>query len=92
MVVEDVKLNVLGVNLILETKIMENKVISIKVKVPKETTLPDGYYKGSWCGSCITMTYNQRQYELVTEEGIRGRCDVVIEVKDGNVTFDEINA
>lgn len=65
---------------------MKHKVKSISIKVPKEITLPDGLYTGTWGGYTISLRYADKEYELKTEEGVRGiGIPVVIEVKDGEV-------
>lgn len=70
---------------------MINKVTSITEKVPQATTLPDGYYTGVWSGYIIELTYGKKQYELSTEEGVRGiNIKVIVEIKDGLATFDLI--
>jgi hypothetical protein len=70
---------------------MRNKVKSIVKKVPKETTLPDGLYNGTWGGYVIELTYDKEIYELATENGVRGiNIPVVVEVKDGVITFDTV--
>lgn len=70
---------------------MKNKITSIKEKVPQVTTLPDGYYNGLWGGSIIEVKHRGKTYELATEEGIRGfNVKVVVEIQNGEPTFDEI--
>ena len=70
---------------------MRNKIISITEKVPKVTTLPDGYYNGIWGGNVIDISYGGKQYELKTLEGVRGiGYKVVVEIKDGVATYEEI--
>lgn len=34
-----------------------NKIISITVKIPKETSLPDGTYVGVWGGYVIELQF-----------------------------------
>lgn len=71
---------------------MKNKIKSIKEKVPQITTLPDGFYNGVWGGYTIDVTHRGKVYELETEEGVRGvNVKVIVEVKDGEPTFDLIN-
>ena len=70
---------------------MRNKVISVLKKVPKETTLPDGLYNGTWGGYVIELKYNNDTYELVTEDGVRGiNIPVIVEIREGEVTFDTV--
>lgn len=70
---------------------MRNKVKSIREKVPQVTTLPDGLYTGTWGGYNIDVIIEGKTYELETEEGVRGMgIHVVVEIKDGVATFDEI--
>lgn len=72
---------------------MRNKIISIKEKVPQVTTLPDGFYNGVWGGSIIEVSYKDKTYQLETQEGVRGfGYKVVVEIRDGVATFDEINS
>ena len=64
------------------------KILSIRKKVPKTAHIPDGYYKGLWGSNVITMTYNKEEFELETEEGVRGmNIPVVVIVKEGEATF-----
>ena len=72
---------------------MQHKVKSITEKVPQVTTLPDGLYYGTWGGYVIEITSNGKQYELATEEGVKGiGIKVVIEIKDGVTTFDTVRS
>ena len=72
---------------------MKNKIKSIKEKVPQVTTLPDGYYNGVWGGYSIDVNYKSKAYELETEDGVRGiNVKVIVEVKDGIATFEEVNS
>lgn len=72
---------------------MKNKIKSIKEKVPQITTLPDGLYNGIWGGYIIEVKYKEKTFELETVEGVRGiGVKVVVEVKDGIPSFDEINS
>lgn len=66
------------------------KIKTIKEKVPRETTLPDGIYLGTWGGYCIDLKYKDKFYELSTEDGVRGvGIRVVVTIKDGEATFEE---
>ncbi len=68
-----------------------SKILEIREKVPQTATLPDGSYSGVWGGYVIEVTYKGKTYELTTEEGVRGMgIKVVVNVKDGVATFDEI--
>ena len=70
---------------------MNNLIKSITEKVPKETSLPDGYYYGTWGGYIIEVQYNGKQYELTTQEGVWGiGIKVIVEVKGDIVTFDTV--
>lgn len=70
---------------------MKNKITEITEKLPKSSTLEDGFYTGYWGGYVITVQHNSKQYELKTEEGVRGfNIKVAIEIKDGIATFDTI--
>lgn len=67
------------------------KITAINIKIPKETTLPDGIYSGVWGGYCIDVRYNDKIYELTTEEGVRGiGFRVVVTIKNGVATFEEL--
>lgn len=71
---------------------MRNKIKSIRKAIPKITTLPDGFYNGLWVGYVINVNYANGNYELETEDGVRGtNIKVVIEIKNGEATFDTIN-
>ena len=68
------------------------KIIKITEKVPKEVKLPDGTYLGIWGGYIIEVKYNDKTYELITEEGVRGiGFKVVVTIKDGIATFNSVN-
>lgn len=69
---------------------VKNKIISIREKIPRPANLPDGHYVGTWSGYMITVSYNDKYYELQTEHGIRGSTRVVVNIKDQNPTFDEL--
>ena len=72
---------------------MKNKITSITEKVPQVTILPDGLYYGTWGGSVIDITYKEKKYELITEEGVRGSgFKVAVEIKDGVATFDSVQS
>ncbi len=71
---------------------MKNKILSIKEKVPQETTLADGVYMGTWGGYVIEVYHNKKTYELQTEVGIKGLgFKVVVNITDGIATFNSIN-
>lgn len=68
-----------------------SKITAINIKVPKETTLPDGIYTGTWGGYVIDVRYGDKSYELTTEEGVRGMgFKVVVTIKNGVATFEEV--
>jgi hypothetical protein len=68
-----------------------SKILEIREKVPQTAMLPDGSYSGTWGGNIIDLSYKGKNYELTTEEGVRGMgIRVVVNVKDGVATFDEI--
>lgn len=70
---------------------MKNKVKSITEKVPQVTTLPDGFYNGVWGGYVIEVAYEGKTFELATEIGVKGiGIKVVVEVEDGEATFDVV--
>ena len=69
---------------------MGNKILSIEERKPVASTLPDGIYFGKWGGYMIIVQYNEKTYELKTEEGVRGiNISVVVSIKDGVATFEE---
>lgn len=68
-----------------------NKILEIREKVPQIAMLPDGAYFGTWGGNVIDVSYKGKNYELTTEVGVKGMgIKVVVTVKDGVATFDEI--
>lgn len=57
----------------------------------QEITLPDGLYLATWGGYVIELTYKDKLYRLTTEDGVRGfGIKVVVTIKNGIATFDEI--
>lgn len=67
------------------------KILSITEKIPHPATLPNGIYTGTWGGYIINIRYGDKYYELKTEEGVRGMgIHVVITIKDGIATFEEL--
>ena len=70
---------------------MENKIISIVEKIPRPAKLSDGCYIGYWCSRKITIQKEDKYYELETEGGPRSRERVVVTIKDGVGTFEELN-
>jgi len=72
---------------------MRNKIKNIRIKEPKISSLPDGYYNGIWTGYSIDVNYKGKDFELETEEGIRGgNVKVIVEISNGIATFDEIKS
>jgi len=72
---------------------MRNKVKSITEKLPQVTTMPDGFYSGTWSGYEIEVEFGSKKFQLETEEGVRGtNVRVVVEVKDGVATFDVLRS
>lgn len=70
---------------------MSNKILEIREKVPQTAMLPDGSYFGTWGGYVIEVTYKGKNYELTTEEGVRGiGIKVVVDVDNGVATFKEV--
>lgn len=70
---------------------MSNEILSITKKVPKNSTIPDGHYKGVWGGYIIEVVYNKCTYELTVAEGVRGvGIQVVVTMKDGIATFEKL--
>ena len=50
------------------------KILKITEKVVevKPITLPDGNYIGTWGGNIINVYHDDTNYELETDEGVRG--------------------
>ena len=72
---------------------MRNKIKSIRERVPQVSTLPDGYYNGTWGGYVVEVRYQNKIFELETEEGVRGAgFKVIVQVENGVATFDEVNS
>lgn len=70
---------------------MSNKILSIKEKVPTITKLPNGIYTGVWGGYIIDVIFNNKSYELTTEDGVRGiGIKVIVTIEDGIATFNEL--
>jgi len=68
-----------------------NVILAITKKEPKTTTLPDGNYIGSWGGYVIVVRHNNIEYELQTEEGLRGTgFKVMVTIKGDSMTFVDI--
>lgn len=68
------------------------KILAITEKKPVDVTLPDGHYNGIWGGHVIELSYKGKTYELTTDEGVRGvGYKVVVVIKDGIATYEEIN-
>lgn len=71
---------------------MIHEITSIKEKIPKETTLPDGFYNGIWGGYNIELKYKEKEYILTTKIGVKGiGYKVIVEIKNGVATFNEID-
>jgi len=69
-----------------------SKILEVREKVPQIAMLPDGSYFGTWGGNVIDVSYKSKNYELTTEEGVRGiGIKVVVTVKDGVATFNKVN-
>ena len=51
---------------------MDGRIIKTEIKVPKEVTLPDGVYTGTWGGNQIEVKYKDEYYLLTTDIGVRG--------------------
>lgn len=72
---------------------MKNKIKSIKEKEPRVTTLPDGYYNGTWGGHFIEVNYKNKTFELETEASVKSfGINVIVQVENGVATFDIINS
>lgn len=69
---------------------MSNKIIEITEKIPKVTTLPNGNYTGVWCGYNIDVKHNGREYQMLTEDGIRGVSNVMVTIVDSDCNFVEL--
>lgn len=67
------------------------KILSIKEKIPVDSTLPDGSYTGIWGGTIIEIQYKGKTYELTTDEGVRGMgFHVVVHIENGVGTFNGV--
>lgn len=67
--------------------------MSITEKVPQTAVLPDGYYVGTWEAFIIELSYKDKHYELRTESGVIGvGIKVVVQIKDGIATFEELKS
>ena len=67
------------------------KIIEKKVEV-EEATLPDGIYIGTWGGNVINVRHDNKEFELETEEGVRGiGYKVVVTIKNNEFSFEELS-
>jgi hypothetical protein len=69
---------------------MGNKIINVTSSNPFTPELADGMYLGTWCAYSISLSYGNIEYQLETEEGLRGISKVVVIVKDGSLTYNLI--
>jgi|JFJP01.1.fsa_nt_gi hypothetical protein len=70
---------------------MKNKIKSITEKIQTPSKLPDGIYIGVWGGYVIDIELGERNYLLLTEDGVKGiNIKVAVEVQDGIATFDVV--
>jgi hypothetical protein len=70
---------------------MNNRIITVREKVPQISKLDEGYYYGTWGGYVIEVNYKGKTYELETTEGVRGLgIRVVVIVKSDLVEFHEL--
>ena len=51
-----------------------------KVLRVKEATLPPGKYEGTWCGYVITLKMDNGEWQLSTNDGVRGSVPCTVEV------------
>ena len=67
------------------------KILSIKEKLPVDSTLPDGSYTGIWNGYVIEIRHNNKIYELKTDEGVEMLKEIFSEenIKKHNINLDE---
>lgn len=69
-----------------------NKITKITEKLPQPATIPDGTYQGTWGGYKIEAKIRGKDYEMTTDDGVRGiNVPVVITIKDGEATFVTLN-
>ena len=66
---------------------MEYKIEKVEKVSIRETILPDGEYKGRWNGFIISLRHDNEYYELETNVGVKGMCDVSIFVAGGEIMF-----
>lgn len=65
------------------------KIVKITEKKP-DAKLPDGYYIGKWSGNIIDINFNNKEYELETDTGVRGfNINVIVTVLNEVATFNE---
>jgi hypothetical protein len=71
---------------------MNGEITEIKIKQPKNSELPEGYYLGALGAYTITIYYKEHEYALKVKEGIRGfNQRVVVHIKDGVGTYEYLN-
>lgn len=67
------------------------KIIKIEEKVLQPSKLEDGVYTGLWGSDIITITHNNRLYQLTTDVGVRGfNIKVSVHVKGDTLEAYEI--
>ncbi len=67
------------------------KINKITKKILVDATLPDGNYNGVWGAYKIQLNYNDTEYILETEVGVKGfNISVIVTIKDGIATFEQI--
>jgi hypothetical protein len=63
-----------------------SKVVAITEKVPQNTSLPNGWYKGVQGGYVVDVMYNGKDYQIKTDDGVRGfNISVVINIEGDNI-------
>ena len=64
------------------------KIISIKKKIYKKSTIPNGIYTGFMSGNSITIIFNNETYKIESSFAIRGiNVKVVVTIENENITF-----
>jgi hypothetical protein len=50
-----------------------------------DCTPPDGCYHGVWSGFLVSFVGGGRSFKATTKIGVKGKCDCVVCVDQGNV-------
>lgn len=58
------------------------KIEVTKIELTKPSVIPAGVYRGTRSGYAITLPVMGGEFKIWTKDGIRGFCDVTVEVDE----------